>query len=155
MRGVLVSVALTLAACGSPAARTMLSEGEFVGRARLICGELDRQADLADDSLLAAGEEDLADARRVVAGFAPLVADARAALVELGPPRSQRAAADAYVAALERAQSEMEAAGASEESTRRFLAGGGGVAAGLGIDACVGGPEVDTGQDEEARSSLR
>jgi len=168
----LVAAAMSVAACGQPGDGPALSEDEYLGRARLICAELDRQAQLADDGLLATiearGRAGLSDARRVVANFAPVVADARAALAELRPPESRRPAAEAYLAALERAQARLVSAGASERATQRFLAGGDGVLPGLdadeaalGLDACVGkssreaaGPTEDAAAQAALRTAL-
>ncbi|MGH8919160.1 MAG: hypothetical protein ACRD0H_12680, partial [Actinomycetes bacterium] len=91
----LVLAALAMAACGSPAAGPPLSEGEFLGQASLICTELERQAQLVEDGLVDT-DDDLGDARRVVAGFAPVIADARTRLADLRPPEGRRAAAAGY-----------------------------------------------------------
>lgn len=161
----LVLAALAVAACGGPAAGPALSDGEFLGQAGLICLELERQALVAEEGLLGLTDGDdvrLADARRVVAGFALVLADARTALGELRPPDNRRDAADSYLDALDRARSRLVAAGASEDATRGFLAEGGGVLtdvdddeAALGLEACAGGPTVDAEQDSETMGSLR
>jgi len=166
VRAVLGLAALALAACGSPAAGPALSEGEFVGQAGLICLELERQAQVTDDGLLAFAGDDgsarLADAQRVVGGFAPVVADARTRLAALRPPDARRPATDAYLAALEAARSQLVSTASSPEATRRFLASGSSVLADLdadeaaaGLQACARGPEADAGHDEEAKNAVR
>lgn len=163
----LVLAALALTACGGPLAEPALSDGEYLGQAGLICLELERQALVAEEGLLGLTDGDdedvsIADARRVVAGFALVLADARTALGELRPPDNRRDAADSYLDALDRARSRLVAAGTSDDATRGFLAAGGGVLtdvdddeAALGLEACAGGPTVDAEQDEETMGSLR
>ncbi|MGH9158339.1 MAG: hypothetical protein ACRD1K_21440 [Acidimicrobiales bacterium] len=168
MRAVLVLAAVALAACGQPAAGPRLSEDEFLGQARLICADLAQRAQLADASLSAAAlldrAEGMADARRVVSGFAPVVADARSAFAELRPPDARRVAAEAYLDALGRARSRLVTAGASDGATRRFLAGGGRLLTGLdaeeaamGLKGCAGPSpaEADAEADSSTMESLR
>lgn len=166
MRAAPALAALALAACGSPANGPALSEGEFVGQAGLICLELERRAQVTDDGLLAFADEDdgarLADAQRVVGGFAPVVADARTRLAALRPPDNRRSDTDAYLAALDAARSQLVSTASSPEATRRFLVAGGSVLAdldadeaALGLEACAPGPEADAGHDEETRNAVR
>jgi len=165
---VLVVAALGLAACGGRAPVPPLSEGEYLGRARLICQELDRQAGRAGDGLIAAAGTGspgaLADARRVVAGFVPVVAEAHADLAGLVPPEAKAGAAADYLAALDRARARLAAAGSSDQATRRLLDGGPELLAGLAAPAARLGLEgcgsartaADAAADDEtAMASLR
>lgn len=155
----------TLLGCGSPAGEVVLSEGEFVSRAGLICGRVEEQALEAAARLAGvATEADLADARRRVANLAEVVAAARVDLAEQLPPSFRRPVYERYLAALDRAAARLEAAGASVEATGRLI-GGGGVAMAvaeldpaeqaLGLAGCASRTSTPGAGDEDTKQALR
>lgn len=154
-----------LIGCGGPGGEVVLSEGEFVSRAGLICGRVEEQARETGDGLAGVGTgADLADARRRVANLAAVVAAARTDLADQPPPSSRRPAYERYLAALDRAAAQLEAAGASVDATGRLIGRGGvGVVIGeldgaeraLGLVGCASATSTPGASDEETRAALR